>query len=148
MPRGRMIDPELGDFWVSWQDDRALENETVRGAEAAIAWGRERSSVVMIRLGHTSDTYFSAGDEHPSDDGNDELPRWPPAGPPAEGWWQPPPPPTRIEVASIAASVAGGETTPADAAAWVEERLLVFGARLPVELQKALVRLQEELAAR
>jgi len=43
VPPGRMVDPAVTDFWVSWQDDRALEDEVIRGADAAIRWGQERS---------------------------------------------------------------------------------------------------------
>src|SRR5687767_6132272 len=84
---GSMIDPALASFHVSWQDEGeagALEDDEVFGADDAIAWGRERSPVVWIRLGNRGDTYFSAGDEHPADDDPDEfVPHWPPDGPPA-----------------------------------------------------------------
>ena len=92
-PDGRMADPETTLFWVSWQDNRPLEDDDIRGAEAAIEWGRERSDYVLIRLGHRGDTYFSAGTKHPPenpDDPYDEpLPIWPPSGPPPEGWFTP-----------------------------------------------------------
>jgi hypothetical protein len=39
-----MVDPDNALFWVSWQDDAALEDEFVNGADAAITWGRERAS--------------------------------------------------------------------------------------------------------
>ncbi len=87
---GSMVDPERSRFWASWHDDNhesGVEIIEVDGAEAAIAWGRERSQIVLIRLGHRGDTYFSAGTtpvEH--DDG--PMPLWPPTAPP-NGWWQP-----------------------------------------------------------
>jgi hypothetical protein len=87
---GSMVDPETALFWCSWQDDdEALEDVDLDGAEAAIAWGRERSSVVLIRLGNRGDTYFSSGEEHPDQGEYDPLPIWPPSAPPAEGWWDP-----------------------------------------------------------
>jgi hypothetical protein len=93
-PDGRMVDPATSLFWVSWQgDDRVLEDGDIHGAEAAIAWGRERSDYVMIRLGHRGDTFFSAGTKHPPDNPDDPydepLPIWPPSGPPPEGWYTP-----------------------------------------------------------
>jgi hypothetical protein len=93
VPDGRMVDPETCRFWVSWQDDEADENvedAEIDGAEAAIAWGRARSDEVLMRLGNTGETYFSAGDIHLTDDlggGGDPYPLWPPPAPPAEGWW-------------------------------------------------------------
>lgn len=90
---GRMVDPATARFWVSWQDDDlddVIENDDVLGAESAIAWGRERADVVLIRLGHRGDTYFSAGTVHQEpEDEEERLPIWPPAGPPPEGWLTP-----------------------------------------------------------
>lgn len=88
---GSVIDPERARFWASWQDDEAdepLDDVDLDGAEAAIAWGRERSRVVLIRLGNRGDTYFSAGEEHVAND-DGPLPLWPPEGPPPDGWWDP-----------------------------------------------------------
>jgi hypothetical protein len=46
VPTGRMIDPDAAAFAVSWQDDSGeLEDELIRGAAAAVDWGRERSDV-------------------------------------------------------------------------------------------------------
>jgi hypothetical protein len=93
---GRMVDPESGRFWVSWQndddDEGLIADDEIIGAEAAIAWARERSSDVVIRLGHRGDTYFWAGEGvEPVEDSDDEpLPVWPPAGPPPSGWYTPP----------------------------------------------------------
>jgi hypothetical protein len=89
---GRMVDPSTASFGCSWQDEEeelSIEDAEIVGAEAAILWGRERSTAVWIRLGHSGDTYFAAGEEDAEDDGW-ELPRWPPAQPPPEGWWHPP----------------------------------------------------------
>jgi hypothetical protein len=90
IPNGRMVDPESSRFWVSLQehDDEkeeggVLEDAEIVGAEAAIAWGRKRAELVFIRLGHGVGTYFSAG----SIAGEDPIPRWPPSGPPPEGWF-------------------------------------------------------------
>lgn len=82
VPAGRMVDPVRTVFWASWQDGGPLENVHVIGAEQAIAWGRDRAQHVLIRLGQTDETYFSAGDAPEVD-----LPRWPPSQPPAAGWW-------------------------------------------------------------
>lgn len=79
-----MTDPATSVFWASWQDDGVLDDVELQGAEAAIAWGRERANAVLIRLGHTEQTYFSAGDGPAS-----EMPPWPPQGAPVEGWWSP-----------------------------------------------------------
>ena len=77
-----MVDPANTAFWASWEYKGNMEDVHVLGAAEAIAWGRQRASRVLIRLGHTRESYFSAGDE--SDDG---LPRWPPASAPSAGWW-------------------------------------------------------------
>jgi hypothetical protein len=86
VPEGRLTDPVATLFWASWQheDEGVLGNTDIRGAEAAIAWGRQRANVVLIRLGSSEDTYFSAGDEH-----RKGMPSWPPPVP-ADGWWIPP----------------------------------------------------------
>ena len=63
-------------------------HEQIIGGEAAIIWGRERADVVLIRLGHSGDTYFSAG-EHRAH--KESMPLWPPRKPPPEGWYQPRP---------------------------------------------------------
>jgi hypothetical protein len=86
-----MVDPETSTFWASWQnDERALEDVDIVGAENAIAWGRERADVVMIRLGHRGDTYFSAGAVYDPDDSDEPPhPAWPPLGPPPGGWYTP-----------------------------------------------------------
>jgi hypothetical protein len=124
---GSMVDPSSSEFNVSWQDEGEswpLEDALVRGAEAAIAWGRERSAVVWIRLGNRGDTYFSAGAEHPADDDPEEVvPHWPPAGPPADGWWSLPPMPTLADIEAIAAAVRAKSMTEEAAARWADERL-------------------------
>jgi hypothetical protein len=92
IPDGRMVDPETSRFWVSWQihdaekgEGGVLEDAEIVGADAAIAWGRERADEVFIRLGDTGDTDFSAG----AVAGDDPIPRWPPSGPPSDGWFHP-----------------------------------------------------------
>jgi hypothetical protein len=64
----------------------------ILGAEEAIRWGRERCDRVLIRLAHTLESYYSAGDvpltENMDGTGRD-LPIWPPAQLPSEGWWTP-----------------------------------------------------------
>jgi hypothetical protein len=99
LPGGRMVDPDASTFQVSWQDwddarqtGELLEDGKVAGAEAAIAWGRARSDRVLIRLGHTEATHFSAGQVHLSDRTDRQgrpYPVWPPDGVPTEGWWSP-----------------------------------------------------------
>jgi hypothetical protein len=125
---GSMVDPAGSRFWASWQDegeDDALEHVEIEGAEAAIAWGRERASVVWIRLGHRGDTYFSAGDEHLAFDepGDEPVPSWPPAAPPQEGWWSPLQSPTRAEVQRVVDEVAKGERSEKSGAGWALERM-------------------------
>jgi hypothetical protein len=82
---GRMVDPDKARFWVSWQGDDAddvLEEDDIVGANAAIEWGRQRADVVLIRLGHSGDTYFSAAVVHEEhDEGEELLPIWPPSSP-------------------------------------------------------------------
>jgi hypothetical protein len=94
IPSRRMVDPQRSVFLLSWQDwdDKAKRGELIEsggeitGAEAAIAWGRERCDRVLIRLGHTDDTHFSAGDVHLTR-GQDgwAYPTWPPSGPACGG---------------------------------------------------------------
>jgi len=86
-----MVDPATATFWASWQtDEEAIEDVDIVGAENAIAWGRDRADVVVIRLGHRGDTYFQAGAVHEQDDSDDPPPPpWPPAAPPPGGWWTP-----------------------------------------------------------
>lgn len=55
---------------VESDDDLYEEIEEV-SADEAIAWGRERAAVVLIRTGESD--YYSAGAENPHD-----LPEWPP----------------------------------------------------------------------
>jgi len=95
-----MVDPEASTFSVSWQD---WDDETQRGelledggemddAEAAIAWGRERSDRVLIRLAHTHESQFSVGRAALTEnmDGSGRaFPAWPPDSAPPEGWWTP-----------------------------------------------------------
>ena len=95
VPSGLMADPVKSVFWVSWQHDEEglLGDAEILGAEEAIAWGRQRAERIRIRLGHTDDTYFSAGEKSAAG-----LPRWPPNQRPPGGWWLPgdprtPPPP-------------------------------------------------------
>jgi hypothetical protein len=96
LPAGRWVDAVSTTFWVSWQawDDghqrgEMLEDDDVSGAEAAIAWGRERSDRVLIRLSHDRDSQFSAGvvDLTERTDGTGRpYPRWPPASGVEAGW--------------------------------------------------------------
>jgi hypothetical protein len=140
-----MLDPAVSDFWVSWQDRAALADDVITGAENAIAWGRERSETILIRLGHSSGTYFSAGTKlpDPSDEWLDEPwppPPWPPQEPP-EGWWYPPPLPTLNEVAEEARKLAAGEIRQHSAREWAEVRLLAHALDEP-ELMRALWKLR------
>jgi hypothetical protein len=67
-------------FWASWEvEDAAGDSVYLRTAEEAIAWGRARSRVVLIRLGsHGDDPYFSAGDALVFGDDGKPLRTWPP----------------------------------------------------------------------
>jgi hypothetical protein len=102
VPEGRMIDPDAGWFWVSWQawDEEAERGELledggkIKGAAAAVEWARARADRVLIRLAHADDSYYTAGSIPETIRDDDEqsgrpLPQWPPNRP-AEGWWVPP----------------------------------------------------------
>jgi hypothetical protein len=69
-------------FWASWEvEDAAGDSAYLQTAEDAIEWGRERSCVVLIRLGSRSDdSYFSAGDAPVFGNDGQLLPVWPPRG--------------------------------------------------------------------
>jgi len=139
-----MVDPAVSRFWVSWQrhtDPRGiLEDDVIEGADAAIAWGRARSEVILIRLGNRGDTCFSAGVRHPADNSAvEQVPHWPPAGRPPDGWWAPPRRPDRTAIRSIRISVASGELDAAEAKAWAELRLHVYGYDLDPETVRDLV---------
>ena len=63
--------------------------------EAAIAWGRDRAEIVLVRLGGAAEAVYSAGATHAAwrHDGTGwRFPPWPPAtwpdyqGPPELGW--------------------------------------------------------------
>jgi hypothetical protein len=98
---GRMVDPATAAFWVSWQAETLIEDDTVAGAEDAIAWGRERSERVLIRLGHDEESHFSAGAVDLSESlvgSGRAYPRWPPTGTPPQGWW------TEVEEAAAEAA--------------------------------------------
>lgn len=138
VPTGRMIDPAIAEFGGSWQDDRVLEDVVVYGADAAVEWGRRRSDRVLIRLGHSRASYFSAGDEHPAPDEEGEVPHWPPSAPPPEGWWYPPPLPTLDRVAAMAEKLDSGEIDQATAREWAEVIVCVHGHDLDAELWRAL----------
>jgi len=135
-----MIDPETARFWVSWQTETGpLEDDEVVGAEAAIAWGRQRADAVLIRLGHTSGTYFSAG-AVPAEDPERPIPLWPPAEAPAKGWWTPPSVPTLVEVEEVAAEVDDGSRAAVDAANWASDRMRVaLEQGAPEEIREALL---------
>jgi hypothetical protein len=144
---GSMIDPATALFWASWQDENesaALANIELVGAEAAIAWGRGRSEIIWIRLGHRGDTYFFAGSVVQPESDDEPIPAWPPAGPPPCGWWEPPICPTLAEVERVAAEVASGTRSTEDAASWAWDRMhptITEGA--PSSVVEALHRLIE-----
>ncbi len=58
------------------RDDRPKEAFDDLGADDAIAWGRARAAVVLIRSGDGG-RYYSAGEHNPDPQ---ELPVWPPKG--------------------------------------------------------------------
>jgi hypothetical protein len=66
--------------------------------DEAIAWGRERAEVILVRLGSDLEAIYSAGRRHATEntDGSGwQFPPWPPAswpaysGPPEPGWAAP-----------------------------------------------------------
>jgi len=68
--------------WLATHEHGDLHEEVeFDEIEEAIAWGRERAEIVLVRLGTTRDTCYSAGAirAHESLDGSGEaLPPWPP----------------------------------------------------------------------
>ncbi len=101
MPLDRMVDPARAEFNAIWYEDfedwsGRTERVRVVGAEAAIAWAKERADRVVIRLDDGGDpeakTSFSAGPEPAWIGGihDGPLPSWPGAlVPPPEGWYEP-----------------------------------------------------------
>jgi hypothetical protein len=79
-----MVDSDNSLFVATCQQNGPLDHTEIASAEAALAWGRERAERIVIRLGHTEDTYFTAGDKQKA-----SFTRWPPAAPPVAGWWSP-----------------------------------------------------------
>jgi hypothetical protein len=67
----------------SFKDDHYEEGGAFDNAEAAIRWGRERAPIVMIRVGGSHDTYFSAGELHAENEAGTPFPLWPPDEPPS-----------------------------------------------------------------
>ena len=66
-------DPPFTGYWENGQPPAMLENGPGwTDAQEAVAWGRQRAAVVLIRL--WPDRYFSAG-EQPSR--GEVLPAWP-----------------------------------------------------------------------
>jgi hypothetical protein len=67
-------------FYGHWEAAEVGSNELLEqgpgwdDADEAIAWGRERASIVLIRVGPMPQRYFSAGLEQPPDQ---TLPQWP-----------------------------------------------------------------------
>jgi len=72
--------PSHARFWASWEvEDAAGDSVYLRTAEEAVAWGRARSRVVLIRHGSDGDdAYFSAGDAPVLGDDGEPIPIWPP----------------------------------------------------------------------
>jgi hypothetical protein len=67
-------DPRFGGYWDNGVPPAMLEQGPGwTNAASAVAWGRERAPVVLIRLGH--DRSFSAGDRQPL---GEHLPEWTP----------------------------------------------------------------------
>ena len=72
------------------------EDATFDTVDAAIAWGRERAEIVLVKLGGDVDAVYSAGRRAARwstvDENSWPFPPWPPkswpdyAGPPEPGW--------------------------------------------------------------
>lgn len=139
-----MANPADSRFEASWQSDEGLHDGiTAEGAEAAIAWGRARARIVWIRLGHTSDTYFSAGEIHPHDDRDEQTPHWPPAHPPDEGWWHRPPRASLADAQAVAAAVAAGTTSPVTASELADLQLFIYPGEHDDGTERLLITLSE-----
>jgi hypothetical protein len=82
--------PEIRAHWEVEDETNPLHPEVDAGFEhvdEAIAWGRERALIVLVRLGPTEDQVYSAGErqathELPEFGGTDltPYPAWPPDG--------------------------------------------------------------------
>jgi len=82
--------PAVADLsrWVghveSYSDDYYEEARPEGGwwgsVDDAIAWGRSRAPIVLVRI---ANTHYSAGDVHAADDEGEPLLLWPPETPPA-----------------------------------------------------------------
>ena len=87
------VEPE----WVAYCEDgeRSEGSPGFDSVEDAIAWGRERAEIVLVRLGGDVEAIYSAGRAHAAErtDGTGwRFPAWPPKGwpsydgPPEPGW--------------------------------------------------------------
>jgi hypothetical protein len=96
---GSMTSPKSG-FHAhveSYKDDHYEEaGGSFDDADAAITWARERAPIVLVRLGGTHDTFFSAGLELAEDEDGTPFPLRHASEPP-NGWWQPTAYPPRVD---------------------------------------------------
>ena len=59
--------------------DPGGEEATFDDVEDAVAWGRERAPLVLVRLGPSDREMYSAGERRAYRDTDDPFPEWPPA---------------------------------------------------------------------
>jgi hypothetical protein len=89
--------PEHDAPWVASTGRTTAKDEeaTFENVDDAIAWGRERAGLVLVRLGADIEACYSAGERAATEfiDGSGwPFPPWPPAswpnydGPPEPGW--------------------------------------------------------------
>jgi hypothetical protein len=81
--RSRNNPPRFTGYWEA--EDYFGRDETPPGLlergpgwedpDEAIKWGRDRATVVIVRIGNT---HYSAGDELALDEDDQPLPEWPP----------------------------------------------------------------------
>jgi hypothetical protein len=73
-------------YWEIPGPKPGIEGPDTDDVEEAIAWGRERASVVFVRLGPGDEHWYSAGDL-PARLGGQSFPQWPPPeGQPLPEW--------------------------------------------------------------
>lgn len=79
-----------GDYTIHWDLDEEgfVTGPSTDDVDEAIAWGRKRAPLVLVRVGPTEDDFYSAGErvatrELPELGGTDltPYPEWPPS------WW-------------------------------------------------------------
>jgi len=72
----------------AFHDPREGQSSEERGfdnVQDAVAWGRARARLVLVRLGPSDQDMYSAGEARAYRDTNDPFPDWPPPRPDSSG---------------------------------------------------------------